>query len=524
MRPVCLIILDGFGISPETDGNPIRIAKMPVMDGLAREYPLVALAAAEQNVGLPFGEMGNSEVGHLGLGSGLVFYQTLPRINLAIENKSFFENEAFLKAIAHVQKKKSRLHLVGLCSNGGIHAHIDHLHALLQLCRTQGVKDFFIHAILDGRDAKEDTGINFITTLEDILHTVGGGKIATLAGRHFSMDRDDHWDRIEASYRAMAEGVGKKTATSAVEAITASYGAGVYDEQFEPTVILNANGKPVGTIEDDDAVIFFNFREDRARELTKAFVETKFSGFERKPPKVFFVTMTEYEQGIPTTVAFAPITVEWPLARVLAQKKLRQYHIAETEKYAHVTYFFNGGTEHAFPGEVRDLVPSPSVTSYDEVPAMHAERITEKLVEKIAARAFDFYLINFANPDMVGHTGNLKATVKALEVVDGCVGKIVDAMRAAGGATLITADHGNCEVMIDPVTGKMDKEHSTNPVPLYVIDDERRVEKDEALVEQLKLAPPQIGILADVAPTILDIMGLKPPKTMTGRSLLADLV
>ncbi|MBI4262472.1 2,3-bisphosphoglycerate-independent phosphoglycerate mutase [Candidatus Uhrbacteria bacterium] len=524
-RPVCLIILDGFGISPETEGNPIRIAKMPVLNRLIAEYPYVALAAAEQNVGLSFGEMGNSEVGHMGLGSGQVIYQTLPRISGAIENESFFTNAALLKAIAHVKKKQSRLHLVGLCSNGGIHAHIDHLLALFRLCKDHELHDVAVHAILDGRDTAADVGIQFITAIEESLNTVGVGAIATIAGRQYSMDRDGHWDRIEAAYRLMVDGVGERTAQHAVDAIKESYDRGVHDEEFQPTVIVDRDGVPRGRIQDDDAVIFFNFRGDRARQLTKAFVLPTFDGFTREGIKnLCFVTMTEYETELPVFVAFPPVLIDTPLASILAKAKKKQYHIAETEKYAHVTYFFNGGTEAAFPGEVRELVPSPVAQSYDARPEMSAHAITEKLIGKIKERAFDFYLINYANPDMVGHTGNLQATVQALDVVDTCVGRVVEAMGAIGGVTLITSDHGNCEVMIDPVTGRIDKEHSTNAVPLFVVDDARKQEKPRELVEQLKLTPPQIGILADVAPTILEYMDIAIPKTMTGRSLLADLV
>ena len=520
-RPVVLAILDGFGIAPAGTGNAIAEAKMPVFKHLVDTYPAMTVHASGGAVGLSWGEMGNSEVGHLTIGAGRIFYQSLPRINLAIENGEFFSNPMLKKAFDHARQNNSALHLMGLVSQGNVHAAQEHLYALLDMCQREKITNVFIHAFLDGRDAIYNSGKEFLTELDAKIAQVGVGKIATLSGRYYAMDRDNRWDRVQKAYDAITKGEGEH-AESWQAAVEASYAKSVFDEQFVPTVI-GPGGKPLATVKDHDSVIFFNFRPDRARELTKAFVLPGFDKFPRTAIQdMEFVTFTEYEKDLPADVGWPPLLIENCLAKVISDAGLRQLHIAETEKYAHVTFFLNGMREDEFPGEDRVIIPSPRVSSYDQQPEMSAPQITERVVKEIAAGQYDFIVLNFANPDMVGHTGNEAATIKANETVDACLGQIVNAALAVGGAVVVTADHGNAEEVTNLVTGDMDKEHSTNPVPLLIIHKDLegiRAPSGDVIGGDLSLNPP-VGMLADVAPTILHMMGLNPPPEMTGQVLI----
>lgn len=522
-RPVVLLILDGWGVAPPNRGNAISLAQTPVFDELVCTYPTMLLQASGEAVGLPWGEMGNSEVGHMNIGAGKILYQNLPRITRAITDGSFFANPAFLRATAHAQAQHSALHLAGMLSSGGIHSFHEHLYALLELCRQQGVPRVFLHLFLDGRDTPYNSAKNFVTKLQAETAKVQLGTIASMAGRSWAMDRDHHWDRTEQVYRMMTEGKAEHNTEDPVQALEASYKERVYDEEFPPTVMTDADGKPVAKVNDHDAVIFFNFRNDRMRQITQAFVEPSFAGFSRPQQRkdVFVVTMTEYAAGLPVTVAFPPEYVERPLARLLSEQGLRQLHIAETEKYAHVTFFLNGGREAPFPNEERVLIPSPSVPSYDQRPEMSAGLVTERVAGTLQNGNADFIAVNFANADMVGHTGNLPAIVKAVETLDRCIGEIVRAALAKNGMVIITADHGNAEEAMNLQTGAINKEHSANPVPLILVASEwqgKGLPEGQALST---LTP--MGFLADVAPTILAMMGIAQPDEMTGRSLVRFL-
>lgn len=522
-KPVVLLILDGYGIAPPNRGNAVSLAKKPVFDHLISHYPTLTLQASGEAVGLSWGEMGNSEVCHLNLGAGKIIYQTLPKINKSIEDGSFQLNKQFLKAAAHVKKNKSRLHLLGLVSNGGVHAHQDHLFALLEFCKAQGLQDVFVHAFLDGRDTKKDGALDFIQQLQAKLRELGVGKIASLSGRFYGMDRDNHWDREEKAYRAIAEGVSDVTATDPIAAIKESYNRGVFDEEFLPTVMTDG-GKPLAPIGRQDAVIFFNYRADRARQMTAAFTVPGFDKFEREYHKdLLFVTFTEYEKNLPVEVAFPPALIDTPLGKIIQDHNLKQLHAAETEKYAHVTFFFNGGRDEPFIGEDRILVPSPGVPSYDQKPEMSVYELTDKIIAEIKQDKHDFILINFANPDMVGHTGVIPAAIKAVESADACLGKLINAVVPKGGNILVTADHGNCEEMINLQTGEVDKEHSTNPVPFIVVGDrwegQTLVSGIESAGGDLSILSPS-GILADVAPTVLKLLEIDPKKEMTGTPLV----
>lgn len=520
-----LISLDGWGISPIMEGNAIEMANRPVILGLAQNYPFALLEASGISVGLPWGEVGNSEVGHLNLGAGQVVYQNLPRINISIQDKSFFKNEVLLAAIEHCRKNKSKLHLLGITSNGGVHGHIEHLHAILQLCKDQKFSNVFVHAITDGRDTPPAVAVNFIATLQEIMKASKTGQLASMIGRFYAMDRNNNWDRVQKAYELQTKGVGIKT-TDAIKALKDSYAKGVTDEQLDATVIVDRIGSPIATVEPNDAVIFFNFRPDRARQLTKAYVTDPFKDFDRGPKikNLFFATLMEYESGLPVKVAFPPQLINEPVGKIISEAGLKQLRIAETEKYAHVTYFFNGGNEDVFKNEDRALIPSPDVTSYDQKPEMSAVPLTDHLVKDILSEKYDFIMVNFANADMVGHTGNLKAAIKAVETIDQCLGRIVEAVQKTESIAVITADHGNAEIMIDIVTGSIDKEHSTSPVPFIIVDDQRKRPKTAEEVMIMKQEQAAIGILADVAPTILELMNLKKSKEMTGRSLLRDIV
>lgn len=521
-RPVILIILDGFGIAPPSRANAISLAKTPNFDRYAQNYPIMPIAASGEAVGLSWGEMGNSQVGHLSLGSGVIPYQNLPRITKAITDGEFFNNPAFIKACDNAKQTEASLHLIGLVSSGGVHSYNEHLYALVEMAHQQKVDRIYIHAFLDGRDTPYNSGVNFISKLQEKLQKIGAGTIVSLSGRFWSMDRDNRWDRIERAWRAMVDGQSEHSSDDPIKAIEESYSRKVYDEEFEPTVILDDLGKPRGTIKDGDSVIFFNFRSDRARQLTQALTLPGFEKFKRPYFKnLVMTTMTQYEQDLPVLVAFPPLEINMPLSRVLSEAGMKQLHIAETEKYAHVTYFFNGGKEVVYEGEDRILIPSPQVTSYDQKPAMSARTIADKINQVVKEGLYDFIVANFANPDMVGHTGNMQATIEAIEILDKLVAEVVDTALSYGGLVLITADHGNAEKLYDLQSGEMDKEHSNSPVPLFIIGDEYAGKSVLAgnVGEDLSHVTP-VGVLADVPPTILKIMGIKKPPEMTGSSLI----
>ena len=512
-------------MAPDSEGNAIAKAKTPRLDEFKNNYPVMNLTASGAEVGLSFGEMGNSEVGHLNIGAGRVYYQTLPRIDMDIKKGDFMNNPAFIAAAEHAKKNKSNLHLLGLVSSGKVHSSDEHLHKLLEFAKKCGLsKQTYVHAFLDGRDTIYNSGKYFIETLLRKMDELKIGKLATLSGRYWAMDRDNHWDRVEKVYRMLTTGEAERTAIDPLQAIDGAYANKNFDEEFLPTTLTDKKGKPVITIKENDAVIFFNFRPDRARELTKAFVLPEFDKFPREPiANLYFATMAEYEKDLPVNkIAYSPVVVLNGLAETVSRAGLKQFHIAETEKYAHITFFLNGTREEPFRGEDRKIIPSPKVASYDEQPEMSAREIGRETIKAIESNNYDFVAVNFANVDMVGHTGNLAATIKAAEIVDACVGDVVDHALAKGGAVVITADHGNGEEVINLQTGEMDKEHSTNPVPLFVICQDMLGQagaSGDPPEGDLSLLPP-VGILADVAPTVLKVMGLEQPPEMTGQSLI----
>ncbi|MDO8625948.1 MAG: 2,3-bisphosphoglycerate-independent phosphoglycerate mutase [Candidatus Magasanikbacteria bacterium] len=522
-KPVTLIISDGWGVAPDSEGNAITRAKLPNFNYYKNNYPAMTIHASGNEVGLLFGEIGNSEVGHLNIGAGRVYYQSCPRLNQAIQDNSFFENKAFLNAIEHVKKNDSQLHLIGMLSNGNVHSSNEHIFALLDLCRRQGLgKQVFVHVILDGRDGSYNAGQGFVAALEAKMAEFKVGSIASISGRFYALDRDNRWERVEAAFRAMAEGKAATTATEPSAAIAAAYALKNYDEEFVPTVIIK-NGQPVATVAEGDSAIFFNFRPDRARELTKAFVLPGFNKFPRAYIKdLYFVTMMEYEKDLPALVAFESIVVKNSLAEVVSAAGLKQFHAAETEKYAHVTFFLNGTVESAWPGEDRVLIPSPHVASYAEAPEMSAREVAKAATKAIDSGVYNLVVINFANADMVSHTGDLAATIKACEAVDQCLRDVIDHTLAQGGAAVITADHGNAEEIINLQTGEIDKEHSTNAVPFIIVSKEFQGmagPNGDAPEGDLSLLPPA-GVLADVAPTVLALMGCNKPSEMTGTPLI----
>ena len=506
-KPTVLLILDGYGERKEKDGNAIALANTPVMDKLKKEFPYVEGQASGLFVGLPDGQMGNSEVGHMNMGAGRIVYQELTRITKAIEDGDFFENKALKEAVEHCKKENSALHFMGLVSSGGVHSHIGHIYGLLELAKREGLKKVYLHAFLDGRDTPPDSGKSFLMDVEKKMRELGVGEIATISGRYYAMDRDKNYDRVEKAYRAMVDGTGEK-ASSVEEAIDASYAKKVYDEFVLPTVIEKDGA--VHTVSDGDAIIFFNFRPDRAREICHAFCDDEFNFFNRGArKKVFFVCFTDYDPTIPNKrVAFEKEEIHNTLGEVVSNLGKNQLRIAETEKYAHVTFFFNGGKEEPYENEDRILVPSPKeVPTYDLKPEMSCYTVTEKLTEAIRSGKYDLVVANFANPDMVGHTGVLSAAIKAIEVVDECMGKVVDAVESMHGNLFILADHGNADIMIDEKTGEPYTAHTTNPVPFILVSDEKHKLREG-------------GCLADVAPTLLELMGIPQPKEMTGKSLL----
>lgn len=500
-----LMILDGFGINNNIEGNAIKQCDMPNINGLLGKYPNTVIHTSGIDVGLPEGQMGNSEVGHMNIGAGRVVYQDLTRITKSIKDGDFYENPIFTNAIENCKRNNSKLHIYGLVSDGGVHSHIEHLYALLRLVKNKGIEKVFVHCFLDGRDTPPQSAKEYIESLEAHMRDLGVGKIATVMGRYFAMDRDKRWDRVELAYNSMANGKGEY-ALSAIEAVEQSYSKKETDEFVKPTVIIE-NSRPVAKIENGDSIIFFNFRSDRAREITRAFVDDKFEGFEREKINVFYVCMTEYDTDIKNVeIAFKPIDLNNTLGEYLSELGYTQLRIAETEKYAHVTFFFNGGIETPFKYEDRILVPSPKVPTYDMKPEMSAPEVTDLITKAVESKKYNFILINYANCDMVGHTGNFDAAKKAVCVIDELVGRVIDAMQKINGIVIITADHGNAEQMIDYNTGEPYTAHTTNVVPLILVD-----------YENVKL---QEGRLCDIAPTILEVMNEKIPQGMTGKSLI----
>ena len=508
-QPLLLMILDGWGINPLRENNAIAEARTPNMTRLCAEYPCVEMGTSGLSVGLPEGQMGNSEVGHLNMGAGRVVYQDLTRISKSIADGDFFTNPVLLDCIARTKAAGGRLHLAGLLSDGGVHSHNTHLYALLQLAKQEGVKEVFVHCLLDGRDTPPQSGADYLAQLETEIARIGAGKIATVIGRYYAMDRDNRWERVEKAYRALTCGEGEVYG-SAAEAIKRSYDSGVTDEFVLPSVIVNG-GKAVGTMQDGDGFVFFNFRSDRAREITRTFTDSGFSGFQRPclPRLASYVCMSTYDETFGLPVAFGPVQLKNILGEVLGRAGLKQLRIAETEKYAHVTFFFNGGNEVPFPGEERVLIPSPKeVATYDLKPEMSALPVTEELLQRLDD-GYDVVVLNFANADMVGHTGIMSAAVRAVETVDTCVGRLVEKVRSLGGRVIITADHGNAEIMVDE-NGGPHTAHTCDKVPFILVDDARR---------DVRLRP---GILADIAPTILDLLAIPQPVEMTGKSLIVE--
>ncbi|WP_224959631.1 2,3-bisphosphoglycerate-independent phosphoglycerate mutase [Geomonas subterranea] len=508
-KPLLLMILDGWGINPEQEANAVAQAKTPNMTRLSTEYPSGQIDGSGLAVGLPSGQMGNSEVGHTNIGAGRVVYQDLTRISKSINDGDFFTNAALIDCMTKVKGGSGRLHLAGLLSDGGVHSHDTHLYALLEMAKREGVSQVFVHCLMDGRDTPPQSGGDYIGRLEREIARLGFGQIATVIGRYYAMDRDNRWDRVEKAYRAIVLGEGNPFA-SAEAAMKQSYADGVTDEFVLPSVIMSG-GAPVGRLSDGDGFIFFNFRSDRAREITRAFTDPQFSGFQREawPKLSSYVCMTSYDETFGLPVAFGPEDLVNIFPEVISDAGLTQLRIAETEKYAHVTFFFNGGREEAFPGEDRALIPSPKeVATYDQKPEMSAYLVTEELMKRLDEDKYDVIILNFANADMVGHTGIFSAAVQAVEAVDECVGKLVEKVRAKGGITIITADHGNAEMMQDEQGGPHTA-HTCDMAPVVLVDDTRK---------GVKL---RTGVLADLAPTMLELLGLPQPPEMTGKSLLA---
>lgn len=507
-KPTVLMILDGYGLSENITGNAVKAAKTPVVDKLMETCPFAKGYASGMAVGLPEGQMGNSEVGHLNLGAGRIVYQDLTKITKAIQDGDFFENKELLAACENVKKHDSSLHLLGLVSDGGVHSHNQHIYGLLELAKRQNVQKVYVHCFLDGRDTPPESGKSYVQELSDKMKEIGVGEVATVTGRYYAMDRDNRWERVEQAYNAMAKGIGN-TAASGVEAVANSYVNGKTDEFVLPTVVVK-DDKPLTTIKDNDSIIFFNFRPDRAREITRTFCVDEFDGFKRGPRiKTTYVCFTDYDVTMGNKlVAFPKTEITNTFGEFLAEHHMTQARIAETEKYAHVTFFFNGGVEEPNPGEDRILVKSPKVATYDLQPEMSAYEVCDKLVEAIRSTKYDVIIINFANPDMVGHTGIETAVIKAIEVIDECVGKTVEAIKEVNGQMFICADHGNAEKLIDEETGEPFTAHTTNPVPFILVNADEQYGLREG------------GKLSDIIPTMIEMMGMIKPEEMTGESLL----
>ncbi|MGD6842873.1 2,3-bisphosphoglycerate-independent phosphoglycerate mutase [Bacillus infantis] len=505
--PVALIILDGFALRGERMGNAVAQANKPNFERYWNKYPHSTLQASGEAVGLPEGQMGNSEVGHLNIGAGRIVYQSLTRVNVAIREGEFEKNQTFLDAINHAKENNKALHLFGLLSDGGVHSHIHHLYALLKLAADEGLKKVYIHGFLDGRDVGPKTAEKYIKEAQEKIKEYGVGEFATISGRYYSMDRDKRWDRVEKSYRAMVYGDGPSY-SDPLELVEDNYKNGIFDEFVIPSVITRENGEPVATIEDNDSVIFYNFRPDRAIQISNTFTNKDFRSFDRgpgHPQNLHFVCFTHFSETVDGYVAFKPNNLDNTIGEVLAQNDLKQLRIAETEKYPHVTFFMSGGREEKFPGEERILINSPKVATYDLQPEMSAYEVTDALVKEIEADNFDAIILNFANPDMVGHSGMLEPTVKAIETVDECLGRIVDLIIQKGGHAIITADHGNADEVVT-LEGNPMTAHTTNPVPVIVTKEGDELRED--------------GILADLAPTMLDLLGVEKPVEMTGTTIL----
>ena len=508
-KPTVLLILDGYGLSDTKEGNGVALANTPVMDKLMAEYPFVKGYASGMAVGLPDGQMGNSEVGHLNMGAGRIVYQELTRITKEIEDGTFFENDALVEAMENAKKNDSAVHFFGLLSDGGVHSHITHMYGILEMAKRYGIEKVYLHAFLDGRDTPPSSAADYMQQMVDKMAEVGVGEVASVSGRYYAMDRDNNWDRVEKAYLAITKGEGEQ-AENPVEAIKTSYANDVTDEFMIPTVITK-NGAPVATVKDGDSVVFCNFRPDRAREMTRAFCSDDFTGFNReKKLDLVFVCYTEYDVTIPNKlIAFKKVEITNTFGEFLAKQGLKQARIAETEKYAHVTFFFNGGVEEPNEGETRILVDSPKyVPTYDKKPRMSAYTVCDELSKAITSGEYDVIICNFANPDMVGHTGVIPSVVEAIEVIDKCVGEIVNFIKEVDGQLFICADHGNAEMLIDPESGDPFTAHTTNPVPFILVNAD----------PSYKLR--QNGVLADIVPTLIDIMGLEQPAEMTGKSLI----
>jgi len=511
-KPIVLTVLDGWGYSPETTGNAIYLGRKPNYDELLRQFPSTLIHTSGPWVGLPEGQMGNSEVGHLNIGAGRIVRMDITRLDLAIQSGAFFRNELLLKAMERGRERQ--LHLLGLLSDGGVHSHINHLFALLRMARENRVERVFVHCFMDGRDTPPNSGIDYLRQLQQKLREYSVGRVATVMGRYYAMDRDNRWERIEKAYRAMVHGEADYKSPEPIEALRRSYEQGLTDEFVVPIVITEPGasgvvGRPVAQIRDHDAVMFFNFRADRARQTTRALVEPSFDKFadSRRPKNLLLVAMTQYEKTWPwLQYVLGPEKVEHILAQVFAEANFRNLRVAETEKYAHVTYFFNGGVEKPFVGEERILVPSPKVATYNLKPEMSAAGVADNVVQAIEKGDFDAIVMNFANADMVGHSGKLEAAIQAVEAVDACLGRIYQALRPRGGAWIVTADHGNAETMIDPVTGGPHTYHTTNPVPFILVTEDEKVQLCN-------------GSLQDIAPTLLGVLGVPQPAEMTGRDL-----
>ena len=502
-----LMILDGFGMNEKAEGNAVKIAQIPALTEILTKNPNTMIHTSGLEVGLPEGQMGNSEVGHTNIGAGRIVYQDLAKITKSIEDGDFFSKPEFVKAIENCKANNSKLHIMGLLSDGGVHSHNRHLYGLLELAKRKDFEDVYVHCFMDGRDTPPASGEGYLIKLEEKLKEKGVGQIASLSGRFYAMDRDKRWERVSQAYDALVHGEGEK-ALDAVAAIEESYQKEIFDEFVKPTVITNKAGEPLAKIENGDSVIFFNFRPDRAREITRSIVDKEFDGFETEKLDTYFVCMTPYDETMPNVeVAFRKEEIRNTFGEYISKKGLKQLRIAETEKYAHVTFFFNGGEEKQYEGEDRILVPSPKVETYDLKPEMSAYEVTDKVIEAIKSEKYDSIILNYANPDLVGHTGSIDAAVKALETINDCVAKVVEAVKSVDGVLLITADHGNAEQMIDYKTGEPHTAHTTNPVPLAVV----------GLPGNKKVRE---GRLADLAPTMLDIMGLEKPDEMTGESLI----
>ncbi len=510
-KPIVLTVLDGWGYRAETKGNAIALARKPNYDRLLAEFPNTLIQTSGPSVGLPEGQMGNSEVGHMNMGAGRIVQMDITRVDMAIATGALFENTLLLAAMERGRQRQ--LHLMGLVSDGGVHSHIDHVFALLRMAKQNKVEHVFVHCFLDGRDTPPNSGIDFVHKLQQKMKELGVGKIASICGRYYAMDRDNRWERTEKAYRAAVHGEAELHSTDPVEAVRLSYERGVTDEFALPVVIVAsaaADAKPVGPIRDDDAVIFFNFRADRARQLTRAIAEPGFDKIvdPKRPKNLLYLAMTQYDKSFSwLQYLFGAEKLEQILAQVFANVGLRNLRLAETEKYAHVTYFFNGGVEKPFPGEERILVPSPKVATYDLKPEMSAAGIADNVIKAIEEGDFDAVIMNFANADMVGHSGKLEPAIRAVETIDYCLGRIFQSLKPRGGAWIITADHGNAETMIDPVTGGVHTYHTTNPVPLILLQEDSTI----------KLAPG--GALRDIAPTLLGVLGMPKPPEMTGRDL-----